>query len=88
MAERGEPRSSSGMMEGDERLGHLHLENGFLCSQQCPFSAQGNILGQSTYSCKRCQHRAAEIRPSRQTGCPHAALRDSLFASQDPQEFC
>jgi len=78
MAERGEPRSSSG-----ERFSHLHLQSVFFCSQQCPFSAQGNIWCQSTSCCKSCQHRAAEIRPARQTGCPHSALRDSPFASQD-----
>jgi len=87
LAGRGELRSSSGSMGWGERFVHLHLETGFLCSQQCPFSAQGNIWGQSTSTCKRSQHRAAEIRPSRQTGCPHSALRDRPFVPQDPQEL-
>lgn len=38
-------------------------------------------------SSQSCQHRAPEAGTDGQAGCPPSALRDSPFASQDPQDF-
>ena len=79
LAGSGELRSSLGTARWAEGFGELNLETGFLCSQPCPVSSWGN-----TGVREKCQHMIAESRADGQSGCPHSALRERPFASQDP----